>query len=382
MSKNWPAVKLGDLLRRSEETIELHPDAEYREVTVKLWGKGVVLRGVVTGAEVAAARRTVARRNQFILSRIDARNGALGIVPDELDGAIVSNDFPVFDLVDDRLLAAYLGWMAKTAAFVEECQRASEGTTNRVRLQEDKFLAREILLPPLAEQRRIVGRIEELGAKVEEARDCRERSAEEVEVLCRSILAHDSETRLVPLRELVRLRPPDVIVRAEEKYQFAGVYSFGRGLFRGTNKSGMEFAYKRLTRLQAGNFVYPKLMAWEGAFGIVPSECDGCVVSTEFPVFETIEDRVLAEVLDTYFRTPDVWPEISGISTGTNVRRRRLNPEDFLNYRMPLPSRTTQQRLRRVRAELTRLTPLQIETSRELDALMPSILEKAFRGGL
>lgn len=136
MKKEWPKVRLGEVLTRSEESIALQPDATYREITVKLWGKGVVLRGVVTGAEVAAERRHVARQEQFILSRIDARNGALGIVPSELDGAIVTNDFPVFRIAEQRLSPAYLGWVSRTASFVEECLRASEGTTNRVRLQE------------------------------------------------------------------------------------------------------------------------------------------------------------------------------------------------------------------------------------------------------
>src|ERR1017187_6107805 len=181
--KPWPKVKLGEVLRHSEETIELQPDAEYRQITVKLWGKGVVLRGILTGAEIAASRQMVARRGQFILSRIDARNGALGIVPPELDKAIVTNDFPVFNVVEKRLLPAYLGWMCRTASFVEECKRASEGTTNRVRLQGDKFLALEIPLPPLVEQRRVVARIEELAAQIHEARTLRHQAVEEAEAL-------------------------------------------------------------------------------------------------------------------------------------------------------------------------------------------------------
>jgi type I restriction enzyme S subunit len=184
------------------------------------------------------------------------------------------------------------------------------------------------------------------------------------------------------MREFVRLRPPDVNVRPDEVYQFAGVYSFGRGVFKAGRKSGLEFAYPNLTRLKAGEFVYPKLMAWEGALGVVPPECAGCVVSTEFPVFEINEERVFHEVLDTYFRTPSVWPEISGASTGTNVRRRRLNPQDFLNYKMPVPSRETQMRLRNVSAEVNALKCLQAETANELDALLPAILDKAFRGEL
>ena len=66
-------------------------------------------------------------------------------------------------------------------------------------------------------------------------------------------------------------------------------------------------------------FVYPKLMAWKGALGVLPPGCDGCVASTEFPVFEINEDRVLHEVLDTCFRTPLVWQEVAGGSTGTIV---------------------------------------------------------------
>jgi type I restriction enzyme S subunit len=140
--------------------------------------------------------------------------------------------------------------------------------------------------------------------------------------------------------------------------------------------------YPRLTRLHEGDSVYPKLMAWEVALGVVTKECDGCVVSTEFPVFEVDRERVLPEVLDTYFGTPSVWPEISGASTGTNVRRRRLNPSDFLSYKIPLPSKATQERLAAVRTKMDAVKRLQVETAAELDALLPSILDRAFKGAL
>jgi type I restriction enzyme, S subunit len=155
-----------------------------------------------------------------------------------------------------------------------------------------------------------------------------------------------------------------------------------RGVFRGLERQGMEFAYPRLSRLRAGDFVYPKLMAWEGALGVVPDECDGLVVSTEFPVFEVNRERVFPEVLDVYFRTPSVWPKLSGASTGTNVRRRRLNPADFLKHRMPLPSAATQVRLRDVKQRIDSVKRLHAETAKELDAMVPAVLDKAFRGEL
>lgn len=382
MSPVWPKVKLGEVLRRSQETAEIKPGSEYREVTVRLWGKGVVQRGLVSGSEISGSRRFAARAEQLILSRIDARNGAIGIVPPALDGAVVTNDFPVFDIDTGRIEPTFLGWLSKTPDFVELCKWASEGTTNRVRLQEARFLALEILVPPLAEQRRIVARIEELAARIAEARSLCQQAARGADALCRAVLESDTSAQPTPMCDLVTLRDADVAVRHEESYEFAGVYCFGRGVFRGQRRAGLDFAYARLTRLKAGNFVYPKLMAWEGALAVVPPECEGCVVSTEFPVFEVIETRVLPEVLDTYFRNPTVWPGMAGASTGTNVRRRRLNPKDFLKYKIPLPSRATQERLREVRRKVDELKELQFETAAELDALMPSILDKAFKGKL
>jgi len=111
MKMPWPKVKLGEVLRRSDEFAAICPDVEYRQITVKLWGKGVVLRCISKGTEISASKQLVARSGQFILSRIDARNGALGLVPADLDGAVVTNDFPVFNIDGKRLLALYLGWM-------------------------------------------------------------------------------------------------------------------------------------------------------------------------------------------------------------------------------------------------------------------------------
>lgn len=83
--KPWPKVRLGEVLRRSEETIEPQADVEYREITLRMWGKGVIERGRIMVASLPG-RRFVARVGQFIASRIDARNGAMG--PAILDRAL------------------------------------------------------------------------------------------------------------------------------------------------------------------------------------------------------------------------------------------------------------------------------------------------------
>ena len=181
--------------------------------------------------------------------------------------------------------------------------------------------------------------------------------------------------------DLVRLREPDVTVDRSASYNFAGVYSFGRGVFRAGTKTGMEFAYPRLSTLRAGDFTYPKLMAWEGALGVVPPDCDGCVVSTEFPVFEVSRECVLPEVLDVHFRNPAIWPQLAGASTGTNARRRRLNPSDFLAYRFPLPSRDVQARVAKAYRLSQEINRRDQAIEADIRALQPALLAEAFAGG-
>jgi type I restriction enzyme S subunit len=180
MIEAYTPTPLGQVLTRSLETIQIDPFQEYQEVTARLWGKGVVRRRYVRGNEVQG-RRFVARAGQFIVSPIDARHGANGIVPDELSGAIVTNDFPLFDFDDAQLEPKYLQWLGRTNDFIQLCLRASEGTTNRVRLSEKRFLDLPIPLPSIEEQRRVVSLIEQLYSKITEAIALRRDAVEEID---------------------------------------------------------------------------------------------------------------------------------------------------------------------------------------------------------
>ena len=393
MTKPWPNVRLGEVLRRSEETIELQPDAEYRQITVKLWGKGVVLRGILTGAEIAASRQMVARCGQFILSRIDARNGALGIVPPELDQAIVTNDFPVFNVVENRLLPAYLGWMCRTASFVEECKRASEGTTNRVRLQEDKFLAREIPLPPLAEQRRVVARIEELAAQIHEARTLRHQAAEEAEAL-QSHVARD----LFP-------EPSDDTVSDWIKFQTGYAFkseSFsesGIRLARNANVGHGTLDWSETVRIpESRRAEFPRFELQEGDILIT---LDRPIISTGVKVArvrkQDLPSLLLQRVARAQFESEAVLPEYffrwlrsphftGAIDPGRSNGVPHISHKDIEKIPFAAPPLAEQRRivaeLDALQAEVDALKRLQAETAAELDALLPAILDRAFKGEL
>ena len=387
----WQTTHLGELLFRSTETAEILPDTFYKEITVKLWGKGVVLRGIVSGAEFNGSRRFIAREGQLILSRIDARNGAIGIVPESLDGSLVSNDFPLFALDENRVLPSYFEWLSKTKPFVELCQTASEGTTNRVRLQEDRFLRLQIRLPPLVEQRRIVARIEELAAKINEARGLQQQAAVEAERLLVCMAhRHDLNDAKKTAQGWQRVQLKDVMdyvddshrVKADSSFPNFGIYSFGRGLFHKQPIDGAVTSATTLRRVRKGQFIYSRLFAFEGAYGLVTEEFDGHFVSNEYPTFECRPNQARAEFVAAYFKSPSVWKDVATGSKGLGDRRQRVQPEKILSHNVWLPPIEWQNRIAQVQKQLDMLKTFQTETDVEVDALMPSILDKAFNGEL
>src|SRR5207248_28556 len=156
-----------------------------------------------------------------------------------------SGEFPTFIPIEEKIDINFLRlWfcLPTTISRVEaDCTGSTPLTRNR--FKENFFLNMEIPLPPLEEQHRIVARIEELAGKIEEARGLRREAELECDSLCRSIIftKSDEQFTMMPMRDLVKLREPDVIVHQDEIYDFAGVYCFGKGVFRGQRKSGMEF---------------------------------------------------------------------------------------------------------------------------------------------
>lgn len=381
--KAWPKVALGELLRRSDESAALDPEAEYHEVTIKLWGKGVVSRGKVCGGDVVAARRVV-RASQLILSKIDARNGAIGLVPRELDGAIVSNDFPSFEFRDpERCDAAFMGWLVRSAPFVELCKAASEGTTNRVRIKEDRFLDQQIGLPTLPEQHVIVTRLGALAEKAREVEahlDAVERDAEHLLALrFRDVIAD------APLRPMAEVAP---LVRREQSIDLNGIYpelgirSFGKGTFHKPPLAGSEVGTKRLYRIEPGDLLFSNVFAWEGAIAIAQPTDAGRFGSHRFITCCAVPSLVTAEFLRYYFLTDDGMLKIGEASPGGAGRNRTLGLEKLMALQVPVPPLAAQQTFDRLQADVAALKAKHAAIRQANAALLPATIERLFAGSV
>jgi len=165
----------------------------------------------------------------------------------------------------------------------------------------------------------------------------------------------------VALRELLRDASEPVRVQQDVDYPNFGIYSFGRGLFAKPSISGMQTSAATLYRVRAGNFIYSRLFAFEGSYGLVDDAFDGHFTSNEYPSFSLDPSRLEPGFLKAYFQVPRVWQDIAMGSKGVGSRRIRVQPDKVLAHRIPLPPLAEQQ------AIVVRLEAL-AEKAREVEA--------------
>lgn len=156
LSSNFPMVSIGTFLTRNKTAVDVKNNVIYKRVTIKTNGGGVCLRDQKSGKDIGTKKQFVVKEGQFIVSKIDARNGAFGVVPPEANNAIITGNFWTFDVNTKIILPQYLALFTATKEFMLFAEKASNGTTNRHYLQEPLFLSQQIPLPSLEEQNKIV----------------------------------------------------------------------------------------------------------------------------------------------------------------------------------------------------------------------------------
>lgn len=375
----WPSVPLGELLKPSSDRVQLDPDQTYAQVTARLWGKGLALRGLVKGSEIAAAQQNRVSTNQFVISKIDARHGAFGIVSEELDGAVVSNDFPAFDVDPEKALPEYVAWVARTAWFIAICKSASEGSTNRVRLKESRFLAQSIPLPSTTEQQAIVTRLNGAAAAVAERGNAAGLVAAEVEATLRAAFARIiADAPRVAMGEIAPLVRRPVVIDPDASYPELGVRSFGKGTFHKPSLPGIEVGTKKLFTVEAGDLVFNIVFAWEGAVAVAAGGDAGRVGSHRFLTCVPEPGRATSDFLRFWFLGEEGMLALGQASPGGAGRNRTLGIKALEAIKVPVPSLDAQLWFDSLQSKARAAKAAQAEATAHLDQLLPAMLGEVF----
>jgi type I restriction enzyme, S subunit len=393
MKTAWPLVPLGNVVEHRKEFITIDDLTTYRRPRVQLHAQGIVLRDALLGAEIKTKKQQVARVGEFLVAEIDAKVGGFGIVPHDLDGAIVSSHYFLYRNRAEYLDNRYLGWFVRTRAFRHQVE--AQGSTNYAAIRPTDVLGYKIPLPSLDEQRRIVTRIQELATKVKDARALRLTAKAEAEALSRS--ATDSVyKRLVNECGLSRLAAACTSITDGDhqtpafsevgvKFIFVGNVSTGRLHFKGVKYVAPQYfqglSERRVPR--PGDLLYSAVGATLGIPAVVNVDDDFCFqrhVAILKPDRAKASPTFLWHMLKSKTVFDKAWASTTGSAQPTiPLRAIRELP-------IPLPPLDRQahvvNELDALHGRIDSLKALQDETAAELDAMLPAILDKAFKGEL
>lgn len=383
MKTEYPKVSLGELLRLERRPVKVRSDEKYQEIGIYCFGRGIFHKTPRTGFEVGDKDLFLLQEGDFILQVTFAWEGAVAIVSAAENGMYGSTRFPTFRVDEKRCVPQFLIHYFKTEDGLQQLVKICPGSAGRNRVLSIKRIGEVLVpLPPLEEQQRIVVRIEELAANIENARALRKQAAQEADALIVSTHLQLAGSRIKKLADLLVLDERQVEITATGAYPQVGVKGFGGGLFPKGAILGTQTTYKKFNKLYKGALVMSQVKGWEGAVGVCGSELAGHFVSPEYRTFRCIPSETRPDYLAALVRTEWFWGRLKDATRGVGARRERTRTEQFLNLQISIPDVEKQEIGERIFAEVDALKVMQARTATELDALAPSILHKAFRGEL
>lgn len=183
--KSWPLVPLRDLLQPISRPEAVVATEQYRLLGAHWYAQGLYIKDIKAGSEIQANQLYSVEAGDFVYNRLFAWKGSFALVGKDVHGCYVSNEFPCFRLREGRVDGRYLHYyFSRESIWNEALGLSSGGTpTSRNRLKEDRLLAMAMPLPPIEEQRRIVEWVEKLKSKVDEAVVLNQHSVELADVL-------------------------------------------------------------------------------------------------------------------------------------------------------------------------------------------------------
>lgn len=373
----WPSkviIPLSRALERRYVPAEESETANPRMVTLHFDGE--MEPRDLRGKSTLKGKLFLAEAGDLIYSKIDIRNGAIGIVPDSMPRVAVTSEFPVYRVRQGIALPEYIKLLIRTKTFRQQINNMISGTSGRKRVEPDAIAEIPVPLPPIETQQAILSQWQKAQNDIAEAENRASKLGAEIDEVLVKELAIDvgsvAPTRkaftvwwkemsrwdvifaknmrrriesarypiltlqqvILPLRETTgRLTPAE---KPAEIFNYIGmenVESISGRLIDFAPISGSEIKSSCVV-FDADHILYGKLRPYLRKV-IAPQEegLDRGVASSEFLAIKPNE-KVLKEYLLEYLRSSLVAEQAS---QAIGARMPRVALETFLSFSIPVP---------------------------------------------
>ncbi|MBC8228782.1 N-6 DNA methylase [bacterium] len=179
----WIRLPLGQVLERREEIAlpQENPNEEVKVLTISQTGE-LRLREAGKGKnppawlgmyfEDSPSKWYSTHENDVVFSSIDLWKGCASVVKEEFAGALVTKEFPIYRITDNRLDSEFLSYLLRSRYYQRAFRAITTGHSNRRRTQTGDFENLEISFPPsIEEQRALIETLNNIRRNIKDNQD-------------------------------------------------------------------------------------------------------------------------------------------------------------------------------------------------------------------
>ena len=378
-------VPLADVLDRRDDRVAPEDFERHQPITIR-FGGDIEPRD---RQRPFAGSMFAVHAGDLVFSKIDVRNGAIGLMPGPLAPGVVTAEYPVYVPDPEQVDAAFLAVLLRTEAFRGLLHSAASGTSGRKRVHPDQFEALEVPLPDLPEQRRLAAAHAKARAEADRLdADARRAEAE-------AVAAFEAALGLAPPPDLPRQRSRIARFAEMDRWSHEGAIFWNRsqavadssvasfeplgdyvevlhgcsaspsaketghwvlkisaatkGHLRAHERKPMLYAEDRFEKyaLSGGDLLLCRTngtLAYVGMSALVPDDLTDTIFPDKLIRVRVVEDGLLPEYLWRVLQLPSIRLQIEGAAR-TAVGNYAIGSSDVAEFEIPVPSPSEQREL-------------------------------------
>lgn len=394
MSKAWPMVPLGEVLtERKEVPSSVDIETGITRIVSKIgFNEGKIeLR---SGFETKTGMILI-QPGDIVVSGINAAKGAIAVYGEENTEPIAATiHYGAYILNKDRVDTKFLWWLLRSHTFRDLLSEYVPGGI-KTELKARRLLPIPVPLPALSEQKRIVASIEELAAKIEEARGLRRQAVEEASIFERNSASRVFEKLveshpLHPLGELVTLKGGGTPSKANPFFWNGSIpWISPKDMKSRELHDAVDHISEDAIKNSAAKLIEPGAVLVVVRGMILVHTFPSAILRTTATINQDMKALIPCSALLPEFLNCMFWAynsRIVKLVEKSTHDTRRLDISKLLDTKIGLPGLPEQRRivayLDNLQAKVDALKRLHAETAAELNAMLPSVLDKVFKGEL
>jgi type I restriction enzyme, S subunit len=394
MTSGWEATTLGDVLVKTETTDPARsPQTEFDYIDVSsVSNETLAIQETqrLKGRDAPSRARRLVKANDVLFATIRPTLRRIAIVPEALDNQVCSTGYFVLRAktgVDHRLVFYFL----QTEDFIKAMETRQKGASYPA-VTDGDVRSQPILVPPLAEQRRIVGLLDEAFAGIAIAKANAEKNLQNARALFESHLQSVLLSKKWKWKTLGELCD-DVEYGSAAKSKAEGKVPVLRmGNIQSGRLDWSNLAYTddkgeiQKYLLKHNDVLFNRTNSPElvGKTAIYKSEMPAIFAGYLIRI-QRREDLLDGDYL-TYFLNSNIAFDYGKTVVISSVNQANINGTKLKSYPIPVPSLSEQKdivaKLDCLAEETKRLAVRQKQKLAALDALKKSLLHQAFTGQL